>query len=110
MNSFSIIQLTSDILLIAATLIVYQLFSAIQRKLSAIWFNPMLLSIIVIIPFMLAFNISFEYFFNATEPLNWLLEPAVVALGYPLYQHLSTMKKQWKTIVSLLTLAIMLCI
>ena len=110
MNSISLTQFASDILLITATLIVYQLFSAIQQRLSAIWFNPMLLAIAAIIPFMLAFDISFEYYFNATKPLNWLLEPAVVALGFPLYQHLSTIKNQWKTIVSLLNLAIIITI
>jgi len=96
--------------LIIGTIVIYQIFNQLQKKLSLIWLNPMLLSISAIIPLMLIYNISFEQYFEATKTINWLLEPAVVALGFPLYQHLSTIRDQWKVILSLLALSIIITI
>jgi len=62
----------------------------------------MLLSILTLIPFLLFFNIPFDQYYHATSALNQLLEPAVVALGFPLYQHIQTIKKQWRHIFVLL--------
>jgi len=102
--------LITSILLILMTLVTYQLLSYLQQKLQIIWLNPMLLSIVVIIPFLLHFNLSFEYYFQSTHLLNDLLEPAVVALGFPLYQHLSSIKHQWKILGLLLALGVILVI
>ena len=102
--------LITSILLILMTLVTYQLLSYLQQKLQIIWLNPMLLSIVVIIPFLLHFNLSFEYYFRSTHILNDLLEPAVVALGFPLYQHLSSIKHQWKILGLLLALGVILVI
>lgn len=93
-------ELINSIFLIACTISIYQLFSVLQQKTQLIWLNPMLLSIAAIIPFLLYFKLSFEQYFQSTQLLNSLLEPAIVALGYPLYQHLSSIKNQWKTILA----------
>jgi len=109
-NLISAQQLTLTLGLIIGTIVIYQIFNQLQKKLSLIWLNPMLLSIAAIIPLMLIYSISFEQYFEATKTINWLLEPAVVALGFPLYQHLNTIKDQWKVILSLLVLAIIITI
>lgn len=96
--------------LIIVTLVSYQIAAYFQQRLQLIWLNPMLLSISIIIPFLLFNNISFEHYYQATQPLHMLLEPAVVALGFPLYQHLSSIKKQWKVILSLLSLGVVIVI
>jgi len=90
------------LLLISLTLVVYRVFVYLQRKYTKPWLNPMLLSILTLIPLLLFFKIPFEQYYQATSPLNKLLEPAVVALGYPLYQHLHTIIKQWRSIIVLL--------
>jgi predicted murein hydrolase (TIGR00659 family) len=101
---------------ILLTLVVYQAFVHLQKLCKKAWLNPMLLSIITLIPFLVFFNIPFEQYYQATTPLNSLLEPAVVALGFPLYQHIKTIKKQWRQIVILLfvgaviTIAISFCV
>lgn len=92
------------------TLLIYQAFSWVQQKTGKIWLNPMLLSILVLISILLTFDITYSTYQQATWYLGKLLEPAVVALGYPLYQHLRAMKAQWKKIFSLLTLASFLAI
>jgi predicted murein hydrolase (TIGR00659 family) len=101
---------------ILLTLVVYQVFVQLQKRCKKPWLNPMLLSILTLIPFLVFFNITFEQYYQSTAPLNSLLEPAVVALGFPLYQHIQTIKKQWRQIAILLfvgaviTIAISFCV
>jgi predicted murein hydrolase (TIGR00659 family) len=90
------------LIFIVLTLSIYQAYVHLQRRIKKAWLNPMLLSILTLIPLLLLFNIPFEQYYQATSPLNKLLEPAVVALGFPLYQHLQTIKKQWRHILALL--------
>jgi predicted murein hydrolase (TIGR00659 family) len=87
---------------VVGTITLFQLFAVLQRKLNAIWLQPMLVSILVIIAILLWQDISFESYFSNALLLNALLEPAVVALGFPLYQHLETITKQWKSIILVL--------
>ena len=89
---------------------VYQSFAWLQNKSGKIWLNPMLLSILLLISMSVIFNIEFQIYEQSTHLLSNLLEPAVVALGFPLYQHLTSMKSQWKRIVYFLTVAISLLI
>lgn len=81
---------------------IYQGFAWLQNKLGKVWLNPMLLSILLLIALSVVFNISFETYEQSTQLLSNLLEPAVVALGFPLYQHLNSMKSQWKHIAYIL--------
>mgnify|MGYP000651315646 FL=1 len=106
----SVPALFSSAVLILATLALYQAFAWLQKRSGQIWLNPMLLSIFVIIPCLLAADMPFEQFYRATEPLSMLLEPAVVALGFPLYQQLGQIARQWKVIFSLLILGALLVI
>ncbi|NQZ21088.1 MAG: LrgB family protein [Colwellia sp.] len=101
-SSIVLTDLSFALLFILLTLGVYQAFIHLQKKCKQSWLNPMLFSILTLIPILLFFNVPFEHYYQATFPLHKLLEPAVVALGYPLYQHLQTIKKQWRSIVSLL--------
>lgn len=65
------------------TLIVF--FAA--RKLAARYkfplLNPLLVAMVVIIPFLMLTGISYDSYFKGSEVLNDLLQPAVVALAYP---------------------------
>lgn len=99
-----------SIILIVSTVCIYQVFTKLQVKSKAIWLNPLLLSIFVIALFILYIDMSFQQYFESTRPLTNLIEPAVVALGFPLYQQLHTIKRQWKVILLLLTLGVFIVI
>lgn len=96
------VEISFALLFILLTLVIFKAYVHLQKKLKKSWFNPMLLSILTLIPLLLFFNIPFEQYYQATSPLNNLLEPAVVALGFPLYQHLQTIKSQWRSILIIL--------
>ena len=100
----------TSVLLIMATIVLYQFFAYIQNRCQRIWLNPMILTILVIIPCLLLTGLKFEQYFQATQSLNALLEPAVVALGFPLYQHLTSIKYQWKLLGLLLMLGVFIVI
>ena len=103
-------HLLSSFFAVVATIALFQFVAVFQRKLNAIWLQPMLVSILVIMSFLLWQNISFDHYFASSWFLNALLEPAVVALGFPLYQHLSTITKQWKSILLVLCIGAFIAI
>lgn len=103
-------HLFSSVLAVGGTVALFQFIGVLQRKLNAIWLQPMLLTILALIAILLWQDIQFEYYFQHAWPLNALLEPAVVALGFPLYQHLATITKQWKNIALILLLGALLAI
>ena len=105
MANYTLIEVAIAIGFTLTTVMIYQAFFWLQKHFKLVWLNPMLLSIMVLIPILISLNVPFEQYFSATKPLNQLLEPAVVALGFPLYQHLKTMKYQWQAILVLLILS-----
>ncbi|MEX0445559.1 CidB/LrgB family autolysis modulator [Xenorhabdus sp. SGI246] len=64
-------------------------------------FNPLLVSMAVIIPLLLLTHTSYEHYFAGSRVLNDLLQPAVVALAFPLYEQLHQIRAQWKSIISI---------
>jgi len=102
MSSLSVINI---IIYSGLTILCYQFFAWIQKKSKSIYLNPMLLSVLVIIAILSYFDISYVTYQEHSALLSNLLTPAVVALGYPLYQHLDTVKQQWKKILCYLTIA-----
>jgi predicted murein hydrolase (TIGR00659 family) len=109
-DNLDVLTLISNILLMLATIALYQSVAYLQNKSQLIWLNPMLLSIVAIIPLLLFFELPFEQYDHSTQFLSNLLEPAVVALGFPLYQHLNTIKHQWKALGLILALGVVLVI
>ncbi|MFP5595196.1 CidB/LrgB family autolysis modulator [Kluyvera sp. 142486] len=63
--------------------------------------NPLLVSMVVIIPFLLLTDIPYDHYFKGSEVLNDLLQPAVVALAYPLYEQLHQIRARWKSIITI---------
>lgn len=92
------------------TIFVYQILVMLQKRTAKVWLNPMLLSILLLISLLLTFEIDYEVYESSTAILSRLLEPAVILLGYPLYQHLNSMKSQWKNVCYLLCCAAVIAI
>ncbi|XQW85780.1 LrgB family protein [Thalassotalea piscium] len=92
------------------TIVIYQCFAKLQAKLNKVWLNPMLLTMLTLIFCLSIFNIDYTSYHQASAPFGFLLELSVVILGYPLYQHLHSMRKQWQTISILLVIAALFAI
>ncbi len=61
--------------------------------------NPLLISIAVIIPLLIYLEVPYETYYADNEVFSFLLQPAVVALAYPLYEQLPQIKKNWRIIL-----------
>ncbi len=93
---------------ILLTIVTYQLFVVLQNKLKLIWLNPMMMSLLVLIPILSLNDISYQSYYQDTQIFTQLLEPAIVALGFVLYQQLHTIKGHLKGIFIILTSGISL--
>ena len=54
--------------------------------------QPLLISMVIIIPFLKYTGIDYQTFYNSTHFLNFMLGPSVVALGYVLYEQIEYVK------------------
>ncbi|PWC11251.1 CidB/LrgB family autolysis modulator [Brenneria corticis] len=71
---------------------------AVLTKISLL--NPLLVSMAIIIPLLLLLHIPYDRYFKGSEVLNDLLQPAVVALAFPLYEQIHQIRARWKSIIS----------
>ncbi|PID55873.1 CidB/LrgB family autolysis modulator [candidate division KSB3 bacterium] len=84
---------TSPIAAVAATLLVFWMAQAVYARWTFPLFNPVLLSILVLMGLLKAFQIPYERYNEGGKYISFLLGPAVVALGVPLYQQLDSLKR-----------------
>lgn len=61
--------------------------------------NPLLVSLAVLIPLLTWLSVPFETYYESNHWINLLLQPAVVALAYPLYEQLPQIRANWRIIM-----------
>ena len=81
-------------------LLSYQAGVFLRQKTKIAAFNPLLISIIIVIFVLVMFNIKFEDFYKGSKYISYLLTPATVALAIPLYSKLALLKANFKAIMS----------
>ncbi len=80
---------TSPLLWLSGTLFVWIVAIGIARALPANpLLNPVLLSVSAIVCLLSVFHIRYESYFAGAQFIHFLLGPATVALGIPLYEKL----------------------
>ncbi len=89
----------NEVFVVAFTFVIYWLAQWLQAKTGIILLNPILITITIIILFLLIFNIDYESYQRGGKYIDFLLKPAVVALGVPLYNQLTVIRKQALSIV-----------
>ena len=101
-------KLCSSFLLCLYTIFsVYRLFKRLylvcenflKKKFKTGIFNPLLISIVITIVFLLTCNIDYETYNDGAKYLSWLLTPATVCLAIPLYQQIELLKKNHKAVL-----------
>ena len=90
---------TTPLFGLTATLVTYVLAATAYDRLNrAPWANPVLWSVICIGGVLLATATPYPTYFAGAQFVHVLLGPAVVALGWPLWQRRSEVKKRWLAI------------
>lgn len=84
---------------IAISIFIYFLSLKIRSKTKLDFINPLLITIILVIVFLLSFKIDYETYNSSAKYLSYLLTPATVCLAIPLYKQLSLLKKNIKAVI-----------
>lgn len=85
--------------LLALTFGVFYLAQKLQKKTGWLVLNPILITIAVLICFLKTADVDYAVYSKAGSMVEFWLKPAIVALGVPLYQQLSTIRKQLMPII-----------
>lgn len=85
---------------IVISLLAYEIGLAAKRKWKLAILNPLLISIVLIIIFLVAFDVDYESYNTSAQYLSYLLTPATVSLAIPLYMQLELLKKNAGTILT----------
>lgn len=75
---------------ILLTIFAYQIGLFIRKKTKSDLANPLLLALIIIIGFLVVFNIPYEVYKKGGDGIHFFLSPLTVALGVMLYRQRKT--------------------
>ncbi len=79
----------------------------IYRRTKITLLQPLLTTMLIIIPFLKISGLEYQTFYQQTHILHFMLGPSVVALGYVLYEQIEHIKGN---VVSILTAVFVGCI
>ncbi|MDR3651699.1 MAG: LrgB family protein [Paludibacter sp.] len=92
--------ISSEVFLLMIVMGSFLLGVYIYKRTKITLLQPLLISMLIIIPFLKITGIDYQTFCNQTQILNFMLGPSVVALGYVLYEQIEYLKGN---VVSILT-------
>lgn len=93
-------------LAVALTLMAFFMGEVLFRRMGRpIWCPPVLLSALLLTGLLLLLGLEFGQYREGAQWLTWLLGPATVALGVPLYQQMHHIRALWRPILVTLPVA-----
>ncbi len=95
--------LSSATIGVVISLLAYQFGMFLKKKTKKAIFNPLLISIALVIVVLLIFDIEYDSYNQSAKYLSYLLTPATVSLAIPLYRQLEMLKKNWVAVVVSIT-------
>ncbi|HIX77326.1 MAG TPA: LrgB family protein [Candidatus Fusicatenibacter merdavium] len=85
---------------VVVSVLAYQVGMVIKKKWKLALFNPLLISIVLVMAVLLIFHVDYETYNEGAKYLSYLLTPATVCLAIPLYEQLEQLKKNIKAIAA----------
>ncbi len=83
---------------VSLSLLAYIAGIILKKKFKLSILNPLLVSIVLVILFLVILDIDYESYNQGGKYISYLLTPATVCLAIPLYQQLDLLKKNFKAI------------
>lgn len=83
---------------VALSLGTFFLGSWMKKKLRWRFLNPLLLSILFTVGFLLVCGVDYDNYNEGAKYLSYLLTPATVCLAVPLYEQFEVLKKHWRAV------------
>ena len=84
---------------VVITLLCFQVGLWVKNKTKLAIANPLLIAVIMIVSFLLAFDIDYSVYESGASYISIFLTPATICLAVPLYRHLLLLKKYPKAIL-----------
>ena len=78
---------------VTISIVSYGIGLFLKKKLKWGILNPLLVSILFVVGFLILFDIDYDMYNQTAKYLSYLLTPATVALAIPLYQKITLLKK-----------------
>ncbi len=82
------------------SLVSYEMGIQLKKRFKLAIFNPLLISIIIVMAFLSVFKIDYKVYNESAKYISYLLTPATVCLAVPLYRQLNLLKKHSKAIIA----------
>lgn len=74
--------------------------SWLKKKCKWRFLNPLLISILFTLVFLLACGVDYDSYYEGAKYLSYLLTPATVCLAVPLYEQFEVLKKHWQAVLA----------
>ena len=84
---------------VVLSVLAYGVGTWLYKKFRLAVFNPLLISVILVIVFLKISGVSYEVYNTGAQYISYLLTPATVCLAIPLYEQITLLKKNYKAIV-----------
>ena len=78
---------------VTISLCAYGLGAALQKRFKCPLFNPVLISVVLVMLLLVTAHIDYDVYYEGAKYLSYLLTPATVCLAVPLYEKLDLLKK-----------------
>ena len=78
---------------VVITLVCYEIGAWVKRKTNFVLANPLLIAVLLIVGFLLVFQVDYEAYAKGAGYIQYFLTPATVSLAIPLYRKLELLKK-----------------
>lgn len=85
---------------VVISLLTYEIGLWLKRKFKHAIFNPLLISIVAVIIFLLVFHVDYAKYNEGAKYISYLLTPATVCLAVPLYEQFELLKKNVRAVIA----------
>ena len=84
---------------VALSCVAYGIGMLLQKKFRLAIFNPLLISVILIMLFLNISKTDYKVYQEGADVISYFLTPATVCLAIPLYEQMELLKKNFKAIM-----------
>lgn len=91
--------LSSATIGVVLSIAAYEAGVFLKKKTNSPIFNPLLVSIVLVMVVLIVFRIDYDSYNGSAKYLSYLLTPATVSLAIPLYQQLELLRKNFVAIM-----------
>lgn len=84
---------------VCISLFSYWLGTLLKKKWNFALCNPLLISIVLTIAFLVVFQIDYDVYYESSKYISYLLTPATICLAVPLYEQFTLLKQNYRAVL-----------